>query len=136
MSTAVAPVAFVNPLDLDDEIAKVDHAVDAYINSVVGEAEDQIKYMQRRRETAAAVRRVHALRADMQGVVHLAEVTGPALAGAQLDALKGEMVRQFRVVNRAGTDEQIETAVDALVSAFKGQLAEVPKRGKGKSSAG
>lgn len=143
MSTAVATTeptkvmtAFVNPLDLPAEIAKVDHAVNDYINSVVGQAEDEIKYMQRRREVAASVRRIHAVREEMTEVVQMAELTGPVLAGQQLDGLKADMVRQFKVVNPAGTDEQITAAVDSLVSGFKGQLTEAPKPGRGKRSAG
>lgn len=141
MSTAVATTepqvaAFVNPLDVSAEIARVDHAVNQYIDSVVGQAEDEFKYAMRRREVAASVRRVHAIRQEMTEVVQMAELTGPALAGMQLDGLRDEMVRQFRVINRAGTDEQIASAVDTLVSGFKGQLTEAPKKGRGKSSAG
>lgn len=141
MSTAVATTepqvaAFVNPLDVSAEIARVDHAVNQYIDSVVGQAEDDIKYAMRRREMAAAVRRIHALRDEMTEVVQMAELTGPALAGMQLDGLKVEMATHFKSLNRAGTDEQIATAVDTLVGGFKGQLVEAPKKGRGKSSAG
>lgn len=141
MSTAVATTepqvaVFINPLDVTAEIARVGHAVDQYIDSVVGQAEDEIRYATRRREVAAAVRRVHGIRAEMTEVTQMAELTGPVLAGQQLDGLKDEMVRQFRVVNRAGTDEQIAAAVDALVGGFKAQLTEAPKKGRGKSSAG
>lgn len=131
---AAAPPQFIDPLSIDRQTARIEVAVERLITSSVGYIDDEVTRAIRRRVVTTSVRHVHQLREEMEGVVGLAELTGPMLASIQLDGLAVEMQREFTKLNPTADAAMIESAVAGVVAEYRERLTPVDKK-KGKTAA-
>lgn len=126
---APAPAVFVDPLAIDDAPARVEAAVAAMVEAVVGTVEQSLAAAARRRAVTFAVREVRRLKQELDEQV---PVLGPA-AGLLVDGTKASLMKLYATLNPAAEADQVETAAEAAVAGYR-PAAEAKKRGK--SSAG
>jgi hypothetical protein len=131
----VAVATINNPFDVPSEIARIDTAVNAYVDSLVTGAEGDIKYLTRRRRITYAVRRSLVIRTELEDVLRDQDLYGPVLTASRIATLRTEMVTQFNEVNPTAEPTVIASAVDRIVAPFLERVVvdeqkKTTKRGK------
>lgn len=137
MSSTLAPAApeaapkFVNPLTLTDDTAlRVDAAVTAMVDSVVGSVEQELRRHARRREVTAAVHRVQRIRHECNELLPGIEVAGSGMVDLLLNGYRTDLIDAFAALNPNGDLPQIEAVVDEFLSEYRSKVGTKPKRGK------
>lgn len=137
--TAPDAVTLVNPLDIaEDAPQKVEAAVMAMVDSVVGTVEEELRRAARRRAVTAAIRAVRRQKYELDQLLPGLDVAGAGFVGAFLDGVRAELVDLFKVINASATDEQVAAVVDAFLQPYrdKAEPAKATERRRGKSSGG
>lgn len=136
MST-LAPAApeaakLVNPLTLvDDTALRVDAAVTAMVDSVVGTVEEELRRHARRREVTAAVHRVQRIRRECDELLPGMELAQVGMVELLLDGYRTDLIDAFAALNPTGDLAKIEAVVDEFLGEYRDKAG--TKRGTKKA---
>lgn len=121
-----APKPIVNPLMLDATavaVARMDGLVTGFIEDAVGQIDDEVTRMMRRREVSSAVRGIIRVKKALdEAVAGVAETGMPELVLMTLDGEREDLLTMYRTLNPAAEDDKIEEVVEALMEGYRGKL--------------
>ncbi len=128
MSTTIAtaepqarPAAVINPLALDEAVARVDRVVDEMIDSAVGTAEGEINRHMRRREVAFAFRGVLRVRQSLDELT--AETDGVEdLVAVAIDGERAGLLELYKQLNPALAEDKLAAVVDKFLDSYRERL--------------
>jgi len=129
---------FVNPLNVDNTVQRIDEVINGLVEEVVTGITDEMQAKVKQKIVTVAIRNVLTVRAFLTNLVrdHLGF---PDLTRMTIDGHRTNLIGYFKLVNPQATEQQIETIVDTFLDDLKAQItpptAEVtePKKPKKKS---
>lgn len=132
-----APAALVNPLTITDDTAqRVDAAVTAMVDSVVGTVEQELRRHARRREVTAAVYRVQRIRQECDQLLPGMELVQAGMVDLLLAGYRTDLVEAFTALNPAVPVGEIEAVVDEFLGEYRDKAGTKRAKKPGKSSGG
>lgn len=107
----------INPLTIDGTVQRIDAAVAAMVETVVGGIEDEISRAVRRRDVAAAVRGILATRDELDRAT-AGPVLVPGLIAMAIDGCRPDLIGLFRRLNPVAVAGRIDEVVDKILAEY------------------